>query len=138
MHAVPYARLAAFYVAERICGVCSAAHGLGYCEALEQIAGVSAPPRARLCLGDCKVWEAWIIPNRCSIDSLHAPNAVVDALTWQEFQRTEILSQTKLQADKRHFFEKELKPLPVCTHIRLSIYPDGGVSRLRIYGTLLW
>jgi Ni,Fe-hydrogenase III large subunit/Ni,Fe-hydrogenase III component G len=40
--------LDAFYVAERICGVCSVAHGLGYCEALEQIAQVEAPPRARL------------------------------------------------------------------------------------------
>ncbi|MEX0880464.1 MAG: NADH-quinone oxidoreductase subunit C [Thermoanaerobaculia bacterium] len=40
--------LDAFYVAERICGVCSVAHGLGYCEALEQIAGVDAPPRALL------------------------------------------------------------------------------------------
>lgn len=40
--------LDAFYVAERICGVCSVAHGLGYCEALEQIAGVDPPPRARL------------------------------------------------------------------------------------------
>jgi Ni,Fe-hydrogenase III large subunit len=40
--------LDAFYVAERICGVCSVAHGLGYCEALEQIARVDAPPRARL------------------------------------------------------------------------------------------
>jgi Ni,Fe-hydrogenase III large subunit len=38
----------AFYVAERICGVCSVAHGLGYCEALEQIAGVDVPWRARL------------------------------------------------------------------------------------------
>jgi len=43
--------LDAFYVAERICGVCSVAHGLGYCEALEQIAGVDAPPRARLVRG---------------------------------------------------------------------------------------
>jgi Ni,Fe-hydrogenase III large subunit/Ni,Fe-hydrogenase III component G len=40
--------LDAFYIAERICGVCSVAHGLGYCEALEQIAGADAPPRARL------------------------------------------------------------------------------------------
>ncbi len=38
----------AFYVAERICGVCSVAHGLGYSEALEQIAGLGVPPRARL------------------------------------------------------------------------------------------
>ena len=43
--------LDAFYVAERICGVCSVAHGLGYCEALEGIAGVVAPPRARLIRG---------------------------------------------------------------------------------------
>ncbi len=40
--------LDAFYVAERICGVCALAHALGYCEALEQIAAVVVPPRARL------------------------------------------------------------------------------------------
>jgi Ni,Fe-hydrogenase III large subunit len=40
--------LDAFYVAERICGVCSLAHGLGFSEAVEQIAGVQATPRARL------------------------------------------------------------------------------------------
>jgi Ni,Fe-hydrogenase III large subunit len=37
----------AFYVAERTCGVCSVAHGLGFCEAAEQIAGVEVPQRAR-------------------------------------------------------------------------------------------
>ena len=37
----------AFYVAERICGVCSVAHGLGFCEAAEQIAGVELSGRAR-------------------------------------------------------------------------------------------
>jgi len=76
-------------------------------------------------------------PDRCSIDALYAPDAIVDALTWQEFQWTEILPQTKLQADKQQYFEKELKPLPVCTHVRLNIYPDGGVSRLRRYETFL-
>jgi Ni,Fe-hydrogenase III large subunit/Ni,Fe-hydrogenase III component G len=40
--------LDAFYVAERICGVCSVAHGLGYCEALEQIASVEVPSRAKI------------------------------------------------------------------------------------------
>jgi Ni,Fe-hydrogenase III large subunit/Ni,Fe-hydrogenase III component G len=39
--------LDAFYVAERICGVCSVSHGLGFCEAVEQIAGVEVPRRAR-------------------------------------------------------------------------------------------
>ncbi len=38
----------AFFVAERVCGVCSVAHGLGFCEAAEQIAGVEVPRRARV------------------------------------------------------------------------------------------
>jgi Ni,Fe-hydrogenase III large subunit/Ni,Fe-hydrogenase III component G len=37
----------AFYVAERICGVCSVSHGLGFCEAVEQIAKIEVPRRAR-------------------------------------------------------------------------------------------
>lgn len=73
-------------------------------------------------------------PDRCSIDALNAPNAVVDSLTWQDFQWTEVLPQTPLQADTQHFFERELRPLPVCTHVRLNIFPDGGVSRLRVLG----
>ncbi|MFI5458700.1 MAG: NADH-quinone oxidoreductase subunit C [Isosphaerales bacterium] len=40
--------LDAFYVVERICGVCSVSHGLGFCEAVEQIAGVEVPSRARM------------------------------------------------------------------------------------------
>ena len=71
-------------------------------------------------------------PDRCSIDALNAPNGIVDGLTWHEFQWMEVLPQTKLQPDARLVFE-ELKPPPVCTHVRLNIYPDGGVSRLRIH-----
>lgn len=35
------------FVAERICGICSFMHGMGYCEALEHIMGVDIPPRAK-------------------------------------------------------------------------------------------
>lgn len=75
-------------------------------------------------------------PDRCSIDALHSPEGVVDGLTWAEFDWVEILPLTKLQADKQHYFEKELKPPPVSTHVRLNIYPDGGVSRMRVWGKL--
>jgi Ni,Fe-hydrogenase III large subunit/Ni,Fe-hydrogenase III component G len=37
----------ALFVAERMCGVCSVSHALGFCEASEQIAGVEVPRRAR-------------------------------------------------------------------------------------------
>ncbi|MDR0983814.1 MAG: nickel-dependent hydrogenase large subunit [Ruminococcus sp.] len=34
------------YVAERICGICSFMHGMGYCCAIEEIMGVEVPERA--------------------------------------------------------------------------------------------
>ncbi len=35
------------YVAERICGICSFMHGMGYCMSLESIMGVEIPERAK-------------------------------------------------------------------------------------------
>lgn len=34
------------YVAERVCGICSFMHGMGYCQAIEAIMGVEVPARA--------------------------------------------------------------------------------------------
>jgi len=34
------------YVAERICGICSFMHGMGYCMSIENIMGVQIPERA--------------------------------------------------------------------------------------------
>ena len=46
----------------------------------------------------------------------------------------QLLPQTKLRPHHRHVFTKELRTLPAISHVRLNIYPDGGVSRLRVYG----
>ena len=73
-------------------------------------------------------------PDMCSIEGIVAPDAATDYLTNARW--TEVLPKTKLQADKRHLFERELSSIDNCTHIRLNIYPDGGVSRLRVWGTL--
>ena len=47
----------------------------------------------------------------------------------------ELLPQSKLQADHIHAFEQVNAIGPV-THIRLNIFPDGGISRVRIWGKL--
>jgi allantoicase len=47
-----------------------------------------------------------------------------------------LLPQTKLRPHHRHVFTSELHALAAISHVRLNIYPDGGVSRLRIYGRL--
>jgi allantoicase len=73
-------------------------------------------------------------PDTCSIEGCAAPGASTAELTNPAFPWHEILPKTKLQADTRHFFERELSPFRDCTHLRLNIYPDGGVSRLRVWG----
>jgi allantoicase len=72
-------------------------------------------------------------PDMCSIEGCAAPGAAADELAGKRW--SEILPKTKLRADTRHFFEKELSSIDNCTHIRLNIYPDGGVSRLRVWAT---
>jgi allantoicase len=50
----------------------------------------------------------------------------------------EILPRTKLQPHTRHYYEDELLERGPFSHLRLNIYPDGGVSRLRVHGTPSW
>ena len=49
-------------------------------------------------------------------------------------QWTDLLPSSPLEGDQRNFFE--LQSLGTWTHLKLNIYPDGGVARLRAYGTL--
>jgi allantoicase len=70
----------------------------------------------------------------CDAPRAAAPGGMLDPATahWSV-----LLPRTKLKADTRHVFDKELDSagkLSMCTHVRLSIYPDGGVSRMRLWG----
>ena len=75
-------------------------------------------------------------PDSCSLEVCSAPRELTDpealgALPWKE-----VLANKKLRADSLHSFQKELVESGEATHARFHIYPDGGVARLRIYGTL--
>jgi len=72
-------------------------------------------------------------PDSCSLDVAYAPNTDVDASSAQALPWCEVLPQTKLKANHRHVFSKIRQAGPA-THVRLQIYPDGGVSRLRLFG----
>ncbi|MFG3119922.1 allantoicase [Streptomyces sp. NPDC048197] len=47
---------------------------------------------------------------------------------------TELLPRTRLQPDTVHRFL--LDDAPAVTHVRLDIFPDGGIARLRLHGSL--
>jgi allantoicase len=73
-------------------------------------------------------------PDSCMIQGVHMPNASPEQLADEFTPWVTILPQAKLSAHKRHNFQKELVPHGPVTHVRLNIYPDGGVSRLRLWG----
>jgi allantoicase len=71
-------------------------------------------------------------PESCSIEAASVdgtpdPETIAQTASW-----TEILPQSPLQGDSKHpFVVHNAKPF---THLRLNIYPDGGVARLRVHG----
>ena len=48
-----------------------------------------------------------------------------------------ILPQTKLKADHEHNFKSEIINKGPFSHVRLSIFPDGGISRMRLFGRIV-
>jgi allantoicase len=69
-------------------------------------------------------------PDTCSIEACNATDdakVIHDEVSWQT-----ILAPQKLSADAEHEFA--IKDDNTFTHVRLNIFPDGGVSRLRLFG----
>jgi allantoicase len=72
-------------------------------------------------------------PDSCSLEICQAVARAADAFLAAPHAWRELLPQTKLKADHHHVFTKLGKVGPA-THVRFNIYPDGGVSRLRLLG----
>jgi allantoicase len=45
-----------------------------------------------------------------------------------------LLAESKLKMDQQHYFDNELGHIGPVSHVRVSIYPDGGISRVRLFG----
>lgn len=75
-------------------------------------------------------------PDRCSIQAAYMEGKTETSLITQSMFWPELLSEQTLKMDTQHFYEHELLHKNAVTHIRFNIYPDGGVSRLRLWGTL--
>ncbi len=78
--------------------------------------------------------------DRFALRGIHAPGARITDLVpvgsygggeaaWQT-----LIEETKLGASARHFFRDEVSLRGPFTHLRLDVFPDGGISRLRVWG----
>ncbi len=75
-------------------------------------------------------------PDRCSIQGAYVTGGTDSSLVTQSMFWPILLDEQKLQMDQQHYFESEVAALGLITHVRFNIIPDGGVSRLRLWGTL--
>jgi allantoicase len=74
-------------------------------------------------------------PDRASLEGVLAPGVITENLAGMNW--TTVVPETKLSANKRHFFPAaRLLAAGPFSHVRLNIFPDGGVSRLRVHGSI--
>jgi allantoicase len=71
-------------------------------------------------------------PESASLEGCVAQSADVQRLPSNGWM--EILPRTRLRPHRRHFFSRGLADVGPVTHVRLNIFPDGGISRLRVHG----
>jgi allantoicase len=71
-------------------------------------------------------------PSHASVDACNMPKfSGLDEIIENE-EWIEILSNVELQGDSQSKFK--ISSSSSFTHLRLHIYPDGGVARFRVYG----
>lgn len=70
-------------------------------------------------------------PDSCSIECSVVDDENPTNGDWQT-----LLPKQKLSADNEHEFVTAINSHNGITHIRLNIFPDGGISRLRLFGKI--
>jgi allantoicase len=76
-------------------------------------------------------------PASAVVEGIDAPGAAPESLSAEEASWAELVSNTSLRPDVAHVFEPPDLTPGAATHVRLSIHPDGGVARLRVFGAPL-
>ncbi|SFC68568.1 allantoicase [Pseudoalteromonas denitrificans] len=67
--------------------------------------------------------------------SLEASNGTDDDVLAGNVKWQSVVNKTKLFADREHLFISDIiSEKQTFSHIRLNIFPDGGISRLRLFG----
>ena len=76
---------------------------------------------------------SWFRGNQPDFVSLQALDTTADESPSDESAWHDLLPRVKLLPDTPHRFRVTGGP---ATHVRLNLFPDGGVARLRLYGSL--
>ena len=75
-------------------------------------------------------------PDRCSIQAALTDSSSADSLVTQSESWVELLPAQKLEMDQIHEFAAEIQDIGPVSHVRINIFPDGGLSRVRLLGKI--
>ena len=75
-------------------------------------------------------------PDSCLIEGSNISIMEENKLTTSDIKWSVIIPKSKLQADHEHYFKEEINEKGPFTHVRLTIFPDGGISRMRLFGNI--
>lgn len=75
-------------------------------------------------------------PDRCSIQAARVEGGTAQSIVTQSQFWDELLPPQKLQMDREHAFNSELQDIGAVSHVRINIFPDGGLSRVRLLGKI--
>ncbi|MDH3762766.1 MAG: allantoicase [Gammaproteobacteria bacterium] len=75
-------------------------------------------------------------PDRCSLQAALIGAGTVDSIIAQSQFWSELLPPQKMEMDSEHGFKDEIQLLGPVSHVRINIFPDGGLSRVRLLGKI--
>ena len=76
-------------------------------------------------------------PDRVSVQGALVGESTDQSLVTQAMFWPTVLGEQKTEMDKQHFYEGAvLQPVGPVSHVRVNMFPDGGISRVRIWGRL--
>ena len=68
-------------------------------------------------------------PSMVSLEGCNSRSDKIKGFKWKK-----IVGKIKTKANKHHFVN--IKSHSIFTHVKLNIFPDGGIARLRLYGAI--
>jgi allantoicase len=75
-------------------------------------------------------------PDRCAIQAAWVAGGTEQSIISQSLFWPTLLAEQTLGMDAMHVYTEAVHALGPITHIRFNIFPDGGVSRLRLWGQM--
>ena len=75
-------------------------------------------------------------PDRCSLQAAMVTAGTAASIVTQSQFWQELLPAQKMAMDKVHEFSEAVQDIGTVSHVRVNVFPDGGLSRVRILGKI--